>query len=60
MLLAEVHALLGFGKSALGYAEEMREYFLRVGAPDWETAFCPYRSCSRRIVSSTFSHVPKP
>ena len=39
MLLAEVHALLGFGKSALGYAEEMREYFLKVGAPDWETAF---------------------
>jgi hypothetical protein len=39
MLLAEVHALLGFGRSALVYAEEMREYFLRVGAPDWETAF---------------------
>jgi hypothetical protein len=39
MLLAEVHALLGFGKSALSYAEEMRNYFLRVGAPDWETAF---------------------
>jgi hypothetical protein len=39
MLLAEVHSLLGFGPSALAYAEEMREYFLRVGAPDWETAF---------------------
>ena len=39
MLLAEVHSQLGFGKSALRYAEEMREYFLRVGAPDWETAF---------------------
>jgi hypothetical protein len=39
MLLAEVHALLGFGKSALGYAAEMREYFLKVGAPDWETSF---------------------
>ena len=23
----------------LRYAEEMREYFLRVGAPEWETAF---------------------
>ena len=39
MLLAEVHALLGFGKSALAYAEEVREYFLRVGAPEWELAF---------------------
>lgn len=39
MLLAEVHALVGLGKSALRYAEEMREYFLRVGASDWETAF---------------------
>lgn len=39
MLLAEVHALLGLGNSALRYAGEMREYFLRVGAPDWETAF---------------------
>jgi hypothetical protein len=39
MLLSEVHALLGYGRSALAYAEEMREYFLRVGAPDWETTF---------------------
>jgi hypothetical protein len=90
MLLAEVHALLGFGKSALGYAEEMREYFLRVGAPDWETAFvrvvhahaasaagetAKHRMShelataalatisneeERRIVASTFNHVPKP
>jgi hypothetical protein len=39
MLLSEVHSLLGYGPSALAYAEEMRDYFLRVGAPDWETAF---------------------
>jgi hypothetical protein len=39
MLLAEVHSLLGYGRSGLAYAEEMREYFLKVGAPDWETAF---------------------
>src|ERR1700722_7413622 len=39
LLLAEVHSLLGLGASALDYAEEMREYFLRVGAPDWEIAF---------------------
>ena len=39
LLLAEVHALLGLGKSALRYAEQMREYFFRVGAPAWETAF---------------------
>jgi hypothetical protein len=39
MLLAEVHALLGFGGSALAYAEEMRTYFLRVQSPAWEMAF---------------------
>lgn len=39
MLLAEVHALLGLGPSALAYAEEMREYFFGVGAPEWEAAF---------------------
>jgi hypothetical protein len=39
MLLAEVHALLGLGKSALVYAEEMRRYFLGVQSPDWELAF---------------------
>jgi hypothetical protein len=39
MLLAEVHALLGFGQSALAYAEEMRTYFLGVQSPDWELAF---------------------
>jgi hypothetical protein len=90
MLLSEVHSLLGYGPSALAYAEEMREHFLRVGAPDWETAFVhvvhahaasvageavkhrdSYESAvaalgsisnegERRIVASTFSHVPKP
>ncbi|MDB5974704.1 MAG: hypothetical protein JWR07_1464 [Nevskia sp.] len=39
MLLAEVHALLGSGQSALAYAEEMRTYFLGVESPDWEVAF---------------------
>jgi hypothetical protein len=39
MLLAEVHALLGFGQSALVYAEEMRTYFLEVPSADWEVAF---------------------
>jgi hypothetical protein len=39
MLLAEVHALLGLGQSALAYAEEMRSYFLQIQAPDWEVAF---------------------
>jgi hypothetical protein len=39
MLLAEVHAALGLGASALRYAEEMRAYFLENGAPDWELAF---------------------
>lgn len=39
MLLAEVHALLGLGQSALAYADEMRTYFLGIQAPDWELAF---------------------
>ena len=39
MLLAEVHALLGMGASALAYAEEMRAYFLGRETPDWEIAF---------------------
>lgn len=39
MLLAEVHALLGLGQSALAYAEEMRTYFLAVQSPAWEMAF---------------------
>jgi hypothetical protein len=39
MLLAEVHALLGCGRPALAYAEEMRAYFLGVQAPVWELAF---------------------
>ncbi|MEI6735222.1 MAG: hypothetical protein WCK94_14680 [Comamonadaceae bacterium] len=39
MLLAEVHALLGFGTSALRYAEEMRTYFVDRETADWELAF---------------------
>ena len=39
MLLAEVHALLGLGQSALAHAEAMRTYFLGVQSPDWEVAF---------------------
>jgi hypothetical protein len=39
MLLAEVHALLGMGQSALEHAEKMRAYFLGVNPPDWEVAF---------------------
>jgi hypothetical protein len=39
MLIAEVHALLGFGPSALEYAEQVRNYFLDRETPDWEIAF---------------------
>jgi hypothetical protein len=39
MLLAEVHALLGMGQSALAHAEKMRTYFLGANPPDWELAF---------------------
>ncbi len=38
MLLAEVHALLGYGSTAMGYAEETRDYFLKGETPDWEIA----------------------
>jgi hypothetical protein len=40
MLLAEVHALLGHGSTALALAGEMRAYFLgHADTPDWELAF---------------------
>ena len=39
MLLAEVHALLGYGTTALQYAEEMRAYFVGRETADWELAF---------------------
>ena len=40
MLLAEVHALLGHGPTALALAAQMRNYFLaRSDTPDWELAF---------------------
>lgn len=40
MLLAEVHALLGHGQTALTLATAMRAYFLaNEGTPDWELAF---------------------
>lgn len=40
MLLAEVHALLGHGKSALEYATTMCDFFLNQDdTPDWEIAF---------------------
>ena len=40
MLLAEVHALLGHGPTALALATQMRNYFLaRSDTPDWELAF---------------------
>jgi hypothetical protein len=40
MLLAQAHAMAGFGASALAYADEVRSYFLGMpGTPDWERAF---------------------
>ena len=39
MLLAQAHALLGHGRTALAYAQEMRDYFLaRQESADWEVA----------------------
>ena len=38
-LLAEVHALHGFGASALALADEVRDYFLPRDTADWEVAF---------------------
>jgi len=40
MLLAQAHAQVGLGNTALAYAEEMRAYFLgATDTPDWEVAF---------------------
>jgi hypothetical protein len=39
MLLAEVHALVGFGTSALALADQVRHYFLNRETDDWEIAF---------------------
>lgn len=40
MLLAQAHALAGWGPSALAYANEMKAYFTAASAvPDWELAF---------------------
>lgn len=40
MLLANVHAALGLGPSAMTYANTMRGFFLEQSAtPDWENAF---------------------
>jgi len=39
MLLAEVHALRGLGRTAFAYATKMRSYFLGRATPDWEIAF---------------------
>jgi len=72
MLLAEVHALLGLGQSALAYADEMRTYAHAASAAGeaekhraaYGLAVAALEAVSseqeRRIVASTFSHVPKP
>ena len=40
MLLAQAHALVGHGRRALAYAQEVRSYFLaKPDTPDWELAF---------------------
>jgi hypothetical protein len=38
-LLAEAHALAGFGDSALALADEIRSYFLDRDTDDWEIAY---------------------
>ena len=53
MLLAEVHALLGHGTTAMSLATEMRNYFLgRSDTPDWELAFThiPIAPRTRRLL----------
>jgi hypothetical protein len=56
MLLAEVHALLGFGATALALATEMRSYFItHPETPDWELAFAHaiYAHCAHAAGDST-------
>ena len=38
MLLAEVHALLGYANSAVTLAEEVKQFFDSPTTPDWEAA----------------------
>lgn len=38
-LVAEVHALLGMGGSAMALASEVRGFFATQDAPDWELAY---------------------
>ena len=57
MLLAEVHALLGHGATALSFATEMRDYFLgNSETPDWEIAFTHaiYAHCA--YTAGNFEH----
>jgi len=40
LLLAEVHAAIGHGETALWYARRVHDYFLgKADTPDWEIAF---------------------
>lgn len=40
MLLANVHAILGMGASAMSYAQQVSDFFLaQASVPDWELAF---------------------
>lgn len=56
MLLAEVHAALGHGRTALALATEMRSYFIaRPDTPDWELAFthAVYAHCAQAAGDAT-------
>lgn len=38
LLVAQAHALAGFGDSAIRYADEVRDFFVERDTPDWEIA----------------------
>lgn len=53
-LLAEVHALLGNGASALEYASETRSYFLARETEDWELAYAHVIHAHAAVVAGDF------
>lgn len=58
LLLGEVHALLGFGETALVLSGEAREYFLGRSTDDWEVALV-HAVCAHAAAAAGLSNAHK-